>query len=163
HLEHIKARLVRAPGSLAPGLDELADLIARQGARRGVAFGEESALGATSSQASQSSISIEGLSGAPPSQGRKRRAFRPEWRSGVAFGPEWQSWRRGTRAGRRRNSPHRLSPGMKSSFQIPRSPTVPQPRRSTLVDSMITRPAPPAANPPAFMRCQSVAYPLTAE
>jgi hypothetical protein len=27
----------------------------------------------------------------------------------------------------------------------PRSPTVPQPRRSTLVDSMMTRPAPPAA------------------
>src|SRR5262249_49489656 len=46
---------------------------------------------------------------------------------------------------------------------MPRSPTVPQPRRSTLVDSMITRPAPPAANLPAFMRCQSVAKPLTAE
>src|SRR3954453_9313060 len=45
---------------------------------------------------------------------------------------------------------------------MPRSPTVPQPRRSTLVDSMITSPAPPAAERPAFIRCQSVAKPLSA-
>src|SRR5262249_4650551 len=37
------------------------------------------------------------------------------------------------------------------------------PRRSTLVDSMITSPAPPAANFPAFIRCQSVGKPLIAE
>ena len=52
---------------------------------------------------------------------------------------------------------------MKASSQMPRSPTVPQPRRSTLVDSTTTRPAPPAANLPAFIRCQSVGKPFTAE
>jgi hypothetical protein len=46
---------------------------------------------------------------------------------------------------------------------MPRSPTVPQPRRSTLVDSTTTRPAPPAANLPAFITCQSVGKPFTAE
>src|SRR5882762_5767211 len=46
---------------------------------------------------------------------------------------------------------------------MPRSPSVPQPRRSTLVDSTTTRPAPPAANLPAFIRCQSVGNPFTAE
>src|SRR6516225_834305 len=51
----------------------------------------------------------------------------------------------------------------KASSQMPRSPTVPQPRRSTLVDSTTTRPAPPAANLPAFTRCQSVGKPFTAE
>ena len=39
----------------------------------------------------------------------------------------------------------RFRPGMNASSHKPRSPTVPQPRRSTLVDSMNTRPAPPAA------------------
>src|SRR5215467_15569175 len=39
HLEHVKARLVGATRRLAPGLDKLADLGARQGARRGIAFG----------------------------------------------------------------------------------------------------------------------------
>jgi hypothetical protein len=38
-----------------------------------------------------------------------------------------------------------------------------QPRRSTFVDSTTTRPAPPAANLPAFIRCQSVGKPFTAE
>src|SRR5260370_3641501 len=52
---------------------------------------------------------------------------------------------------------------MKASSQRPRAPTVPQPRRSTLVDSTTTRPAPPAANLPAFIRCQSVGKPFTAE
>src|SRR5262249_27991126 len=51
----------------------------------------------------------------------------------------------------------------KASSQMPRSPNVPQPRRSTLVDSTTTRPAPPAANLPAFIRCQSVGKPFTAE
>src|ERR1700712_3483894 len=46
---------------------------------------------------------------------------------------------------------------------MPRSPSVPQPRRSTFVDSTTTRPAPPAANLPAFIRCQSVGYPFNAE
>src|SRR5260221_6016237 len=50
-----------------------------------------------------------------------------------------------------------------ASAQIPRSPTVPQARRSTFVDSPTTRPAPPAANFPAFIRCQSVGNPFTAE
>jgi hypothetical protein len=49
------------------------------------------------------------------------------------------------------------------SSQMPRSPTVPQPRRSTLVDSTTTSPAPPAANFPAFIKCQSVGNPFTAE
>src|SRR5262249_44643017 len=49
-----------------------------------------------------------------------------------------------------------LQGSMKASSQMPRSPMVPQPRRSTLVDSTTTRPAPPAANLPAFIRCQSV-------
>ena len=35
--------------------------------------------------------------------------------------------------------------------------------RATLVDSTTTRPAPPAANLPAFIRCQSVGKPFTAE
>src|SRR5499427_2189288 len=57
----------------------------------------------------------------------------------------------------------RFSGSMNASSQMPRSPMVPQPRRSTLVDSTITRPAPPAANLPAFIRCQSVGKPFTAE
>src|SRR5215831_5729060 len=57
----------------------------------------------------------------------------------------------------------RPSGSTKASSQMPRSPTVPQPRRSTLVDSTTTRPAPPAANLPAFIRCQSVGKPFTAE
>src|SRR5882757_4722122 len=61
------------------------------------------------------------------------------------------------------NLTRRLSGSTKASSQIPRSPTVPQPRRSTLVDSTTTRPAPPAANLPAFIRCQSVGKPFTAE
>jgi hypothetical protein len=36
-------------------------------------------------------------------------------------------------------------------------------RRSTLVDSMITKPAPPAAKRPAFIRCQSVGKPRMPE
>jgi len=51
---------------------------------------------------------------------------------------------------------------MKSSCHSPRSPTVPQPRRSTLVDSTNTRPAPPVANLPKFTKCQSVGNPFTA-
>src|SRR5947208_1960208 len=42
-------------------------------------------------------------------------------------------------------STQRFRPGMNASSHRPRSPTVPQPRRSTLVDSMHTSPAPPAA------------------
>src|SRR3954447_8807466 len=61
------------------------------------------------------------------------------------------------------NLTRRLSGSTKPSSQMPRSPRVPQPRRSTFVDSMMTRPAPPAANLPAFIRCQSVGYPFTAE
>src|SRR5215831_2464978 len=61
------------------------------------------------------------------------------------------------------NLTSRLSGSTKTSSQMPRSPTVPQPRRSTLVDSTITSPAPPAANLPAFIRCQSVGNPFTAE
>src|SRR5882757_83500 len=61
------------------------------------------------------------------------------------------------------NLTNRPSGSTKASSQIPRSPTVPQPRRSTLVDSTTTRPAPPAANFPAFIRCQSVGNPFTAE
>src|SRR5437016_11824254 len=61
------------------------------------------------------------------------------------------------------NLTSRPSGSTKASSQMPRSPTVPQPRRSTLVDSTITRPAPPAANLPAFIRCQSVGNPFTAE
>ena len=52
---------------------------------------------------------------------------------------------------------------MKSSFHIPRSPTVPQPRRSTLVDSVDHQPGAAGGGRPAFMRCQSVAKPFTAE
>jgi hypothetical protein len=36
-------------------------------------------------------------------------------------------------------------------------------RRSTFVDSTTTSPAPPAANLPAFIRCQSVGKPFRAE
>src|SRR3569833_3287726 len=61
------------------------------------------------------------------------------------------------------NLTKRLSGSTKLSSQMPRSPNVPQPRRSTLVDSITTRPAPPAANLPAFIRCQSVGYPFSAE
>src|SRR5580692_8566854 len=61
------------------------------------------------------------------------------------------------------NLTSRFSGSTKASSQMPRSPTVPQPRRSTLVDSTTTRPAPPAANLPAFIRCQSVGKPFTAE
>src|SRR6201996_2447780 len=61
------------------------------------------------------------------------------------------------------NLTSRLSGSTKASSQMPRSPTVPQPRRSTLVDSTTTSPAPPAANLPAFIRCQSVGKPFTAE
>ena len=52
--------------------------------------------------------------------------------------------------------------GMNLSSQSPVSPTVPQPFRATLVDSIITKPAPPAAYLPAFIRCQSVAKPFSA-
>src|SRR5450755_2636108 len=61
------------------------------------------------------------------------------------------------------NLTRRPSGSTKASSQMQRSPTVPQPRRSTLVDSTTTRPAPPAANLPAFIRCQSVGNPFTAE
>src|SRR5260221_11370837 len=61
------------------------------------------------------------------------------------------------------NLTRRLSGSTKASSQMPRSPAVPQPRRSTLVDSTTTSPAPPAANLPAFIRCQSVGKPFTAE
>src|SRR5882757_11434211 len=61
------------------------------------------------------------------------------------------------------NLTSRPSGSTKASSQMPRSPMVPQPRRSTLVDSTTTRPAPPAANFPAFIRCQSVGNPFTAE
>jgi hypothetical protein len=61
------------------------------------------------------------------------------------------------------NFTSRFKGSTKASSQMPRSPTVPQPRRSTLVDSTTTRPAPPAANLPAFTRCQSVGNPFTAE
>src|SRR5256885_545771 len=44
-------------------------------------------------------------------------------------------------------STQRFRPGMNASSHRPRSPIVPQPRRSTLVDSMNTRPAPPPAPP----------------
>ena len=88
-----------------------------------------------------------------PSQGRVRLALRPEWPSWIAA-----------------LAPHdlmkvarRVNPGMNASSQRPRSPTVPQPLRRTFVDSTKTRPAPPAAYRPAFMRCQSVACPFTAE
>jgi hypothetical protein len=57
------------------------------------------------------------------------------------------------------NATQRARPGTNSSRHSPRSPTVPQPRRSTLVDSIITRPQPPTAKRPAFTRCQSVAKP----
>src|SRR5213596_1646970 len=61
------------------------------------------------------------------------------------------------------NFTSRFSGSTKTSSHMPRSPKVPQPRRSTLVDSTTTRPAPPAANLPAFIRCQSVGKPFTAE
>ncbi len=61
------------------------------------------------------------------------------------------------------NLTRRFNGSINLSSQIPRSPTVPQPRRSTFVDSTTTRPAPPAANFPAFIRCQSVGNPFTAE
>ena len=101
----------------------------------GSVSGELIALDDTSSQSSQSSISGDGFSGAPPSHGRKRRALRPEW----------PSWMPGTALCWRMKSTQRFSPGMNASSHRPRSPIVPQPRRSTLVDSMNTRPAPPAA------------------
>src|SRR5690348_12920260 len=119
----------------------------------GSVAGALTALEETSSQASQSSISDEGVSGAPPSHGRNRRALRPEW----------PSWMPGTALCSLMKSTQRFSPGTNASSHRPRSPTVPQPRRSTLVDSMMTRPAPPAAYRPAFIRCQSVAKPLIAE
>src|SRR5579864_7095529 len=53
--------------------------------------------------------------------------------------------------------------GMNASSQRPRSPIVPQPRRSTLVDSTITRPAPPTAKRPTFIKCQGVGNPCTPE
>ncbi len=98
------------------------------------------ALGATSSQPSQFQISGEepAVSGLPPSHGRDSRALRPEW----------PSWMPGTAPCARIKSAMRRKCGMKSSFHRPVSPTVPQPRRSTLVLSMITSPAPPAAKRP---------------
>ena len=57
----------------------------------------------------------------------------------------------------------RASGAMNLSSHRPVSPTVPQPLRATLVDSMMTRPAPPCAYLPALTRCQSVAKPSTAE
>jgi hypothetical protein len=111
------------------------------------------ALGATSSQPSQSNISgWSTVSGCCPSQGRVNRALRPEW----------PSWIAGTAPCALMNCTQRASPGMNSSFHNPRSPTVPQPRRSTLVDSIITSPQPPTAKRPAFTRCQSVANPSRA-
>nr|WP_211106792.1 hypothetical protein [Azospirillum sp. INR13] len=47
----------------------------------------------------------------------------------------------------------------KRSSHRARSPTVPQPRRSTVVPSWKTSPAPPAAKRPRFIRCQSVGKP----
>src|SRR5258708_3398378 len=61
------------------------------------------------------------------------------------------------------NLTRRFNGSINLSSQMPRSPTVPQPRRSTLVDSTTTSPAPPAANLPAFIRCQSVGNPFAAE
>ena len=52
---------------------------------------------------------------------------------------------------------------MKLSSHSAVSPTVPQPLRATFVDSIMTSPAPPAAYRPAFMRCQSVGWPRSAE
>src|SRR6185437_10784878 len=112
------------------------------------------ALGATSSQPSQSKISGSSpRNGLPPSQGRLSRALRPEW----------PSCRPATAPCALMKEAQRASAGMNASFHNPVSPTVPQPLRATFVDSMMTRPAPPWAYFPALTRCQSVAKPSTAE
>src|SRR3954469_23335361 len=54
-------------------------------------------------------------------------------------------------------------PAMWASSQMPVSPCVIRPRRSTAVASMNTMPAPPCANLPRWTRCQSVTWPSTAE
>ena len=108
--------------------------------------------------------------------GRKARRLRP-WEGGAPLTPSpdvwnYEGWELVSSTGISApatefcwwmNLTSRLSGSTKASSQMPRSPTVPQPRRSTLVDSTTTRPAPPAANLPAFIRCQSVGKPLMAE
>jgi len=53
----------------------------------------------------------------------------------------------------------RLSSGMCSSFQIPRSLGVMRPSGLTELASVMTRPAPPIARLPRWTRCQSFAKP----
>ena len=64
------------------------------------------------------------FSGPSPSHGRLARALRPEW----------PSWMPATAFCCLMNLTRRLSGSTKASSQMPRSPTVPQPRRSTLVE-----------------------------
>src|SRR4051812_33082074 len=52
---------------------------------------------------------------------------------------------------------------MCESSQIPVSPCVMRPRRSTAVASMKTAPAPPCANLPRCTMCQSLTWPSWAE
>ena len=114
------------------------------------------ALGATGDQASQSSISGVRCSGPSPSHGRVARALRPEWPS--------------VNAGDRILLPDefggagRVRPFFDEAVvpDATRSPTVPQPRRSTLVEFDERASPAPSRRPnfPAFIKCQSVGKPF---
>ncbi len=109
------------------------------------------ALGATISHSSPWSTPLNEVSGERPSQGKEFRAFLPECPNWMPTRAPWALT----------NSVILFSGAMKSSFQMPRSRGVPQPRACTFVDSRNTRPAPPVAKRPRFTRCQSDTNPLT--
>ncbi len=88
-----------------------------------------------------------------PVNGTDLLPLRPAWASWMPARTPWE-WRKLT---------IRLSPGMCSSFQMPRSPGEMRPSGTTAAASMTTRPAPPWARLPRCTKCQSLAKPSCAE
>jgi len=151
--EHVETSFMGAPRGVAPGCTRSLT------SPRSSAFGTGHrslwaiALGATGDQASnRRCLTSAGAAGRLPTAA-SRRALRPEW----------PSWMPATEFCCLMNLTRRESGSTKASSQMPRSPTVPQPRRSTWSIPPPRGRRPPAANLPAFIKCQSVGKPLIAE
>src|SRR5215471_8407495 len=90
----------------------------------------------------------------PPSQGRWLDALRPAWASWIASAA-LECLRTEAMIG--------LSAASHASFQRPRQPAVMRPVASTAVASMQNIAAPDSASELMWVKCQSLASPLTAE